>query len=140
MAQACWQGSADGRYWIDAALGTLDMALMIDLGLVDSRNLVGFSVEPSLFDQLKLAGALTQMQMHSRLDASGRISQSESGLLGSQLICPVDRRRVGPVVQLYVLRGNPGVPNRFGVAFFHHLVGCRVLWNLDTRTWCVDYP
>jgi hypothetical protein len=106
MAQACWQGSADGRYWIDVALASLAIPLMIDLGLVDSRNHVGFSVEPGLFDQLKQAGALTQMQMHSRLNASGRITQAESGLVSSQLICPLIQTRAGPVVQLYLLRGH----------------------------------
>jgi len=140
MAQVCWQGSADGSYWIDVALGSLEISLMIDLGLVDARQQVGFSIEPGLYDQLKLAGDLAQFQMHARLDASGQISQTESGLIPAQLVSPVRRGRVGPTVLLYVLRGNSGVPNRVGVVFFHQLAGCRVLWDLDTRTWCVEYP
>jgi hypothetical protein len=140
MPQVCWQGLADGSYQIDVALGSLEVPLMIDLGLVDPRHQVGFSIEPPLYDQLKQAGALAHLQMHSRLDASGQISQRESGLISSQLICPTNHQRIGPLVQLYTLRGNPGVPNRVGVAFFHHLTGCRVLWDLDRRTWCIEYP
>jgi hypothetical protein len=41
---------------------------------------------------------------------------------------------------LHALRGAPGVPDRVGVVFFHRLHGCRVLWELDSRTWCVEYP
>src|SRR5436190_23996333 len=107
MPQAVWHGLPDGRYHIDVAPGSLEVPLMIDLGLVDALSQVGFSVEPGLYDQLKQAGALTLLQMQSRLDASGGISQTESGLIHSQLICPVNRQRVGLVVPLYILRGNP---------------------------------
>jgi hypothetical protein len=43
-------------------------------------------------------------------------------------------------VYLYALRGAPGVPSRVGVEFFHHLTGCRVIWDLDRRNWGVEYP
>lgn len=140
MAQVSWKGTADGRYQIDVALGGLEVPLMIDLGLIDPGDQVGFSIEPGLYDQLKQAGAFGLLRTYSRIDASGQISQTESGLVSSQLICPTTRQRVGPRVQLYVLRGKPGVPDRVGVVFFHRLAGCRVLWDLDTRTWCIDYP
>jgi hypothetical protein len=41
---------------------------------------------------------------------------------------------------VYVIRGKPGVPDRVGVVFFHRLKGCRVLWDLDAQSWCVEYP
>ncbi|HZU34862.1 MAG TPA: hypothetical protein VFA18_03075 [Gemmataceae bacterium] len=140
MAQVCWQGTLAGRYHIDVALGGFRTPLMIDLGLVDSAQQVGFSIQPALYDKLKQAGALGLLQTFSRMDASGQISQTESGLVSAQLLDPATGRPVGPAVQLYVLRGNPGVPDRVGVVFFHRLPGCRVLWALGTRTWCIEYP
>jgi hypothetical protein len=34
----------------------------------------------------------------------------------------------------------PGIPDRVGMAFFHRLNGCKVIWDLDKREWCIEYP
>jgi hypothetical protein len=127
MPQACWQAAADGPYWIDIALESQDFRLLIDLGLIDAHNRVGFSIDPTLYDHLNQSGQFVGHLLHSRLDANGRISLTESGSLDAQLIHPVSRQRIGPVVHLHVFRGASGVPNRVGLAFFHNLVGCKVL-------------
>jgi hypothetical protein len=140
MPQVRWQGRADGHYWIDVALGSRHFSLMIDIGLVDSRNQVGFSIEPVLYDYLKNAGEFSGFSIHSQVDASGKVSIVESGLIMAQLISHVSLLPVGPAVRLHVMRGSPGVPNRVGVVFFHHLKGCHVNWDLDNRIWSIDYP
>jgi hypothetical protein len=66
--------------------------------------------------------------------------QTECGSLDAQLFCPKTRKPVGPIVHLFTFRGVPGVPSRVGVAFFHRLKSCKVLWNLDQRNWNIEYP
>jgi hypothetical protein len=140
MGQVSWQAAPDGRYWIDLAVGNQELCLMVDLGLTDRRHLVGAEVDPAVYHQLQIAGQFSQTQQRRWRDATGRSAHTECGLTAVQLIDPVTRRRVGPVVQLYVNRGFVGVPSRVGVVFFHALTGCRVIWALDTRTWVVEYP
>lgn len=140
MPQACWHADSQGLYWIDVALGSRELLLMVDLGLVDRGNRIGLSVEPALYDQFDQAGKLTRFFTDSRLDASGTITTRQNGLITAQLIHPVSRQGIGPRVQLYTARGLPGIPNRVGVVFFHHLSRCRVLWDLDSRTWCIEHP
>jgi hypothetical protein len=129
-----------GRYWLDVALGNQDVSVMLDLGLVDSLHRVGFEVDPTVYDLLMQTGQLVRVTRRSRRDASGQLTWSSSGLTNAQLICPVARQRVGPVVSVHVSRGATGVPSRVGVVFFHLLSGCRVDWDLDQREWCVAYP
>ena len=57
-----------------------------------------------------------------------------------QLIDPQSQNAVGPMVHVYVYRGAAGVPDRVGIAFFHLLKGCKVLWDLVQRSWCIEYP
>lgn len=140
MPQACWQASADGIYWIDVALGGREISMMLDLGLVDAAERVGFSLEPILYDQIKQAGEFTQFFTDLRLDASGAITYRENGLLSAQLIEPITRQCMGPQVRLYAARGATNVPNRVGIAFFHQLHDCLVIWQLDSRRWCIEYP
>jgi hypothetical protein len=140
MGIACWPAARDGRYWIDVALGNLELPLVVDTGLSDTRHWLGFQVDPAIYDQLKRTGQFVHIDHRTWRDASGRSTRTEAGLTSAQLIDPVSRRRVGPVVRVYVNRGAPKVPNRVGLAFFHRLHGCRVLWELDSRTWCVEYP
>jgi len=140
MAQACWSAAPDSRYWIDVALGTHDLRVMIDLGLVDPLHLVGFEVDPVSYHQIKQAGQFARFNRRSRRDASGRLSWAESGLTTAQVICPTARQRVGLTVRVYVSCGAPGVPNRGGMAFFYCLSRCRVLWELDQQRWCIEYP
>jgi hypothetical protein len=113
---------------------------MIDLGLVDPHHRVGFEVEPAVYDRIKQAGGFSRFSRRPRRDASGRISWFDTGQTTAQLICPAAQRPVSPVVQVFVASGLAGVPSRVGVVFFHHLTGCRVIWDLDRRTWRVNYP
>jgi hypothetical protein len=140
MPQAQWQSSADGRYWIDVALASYDARVMIDLGLVDPFDRVAFEIDPGIFDALRRVGDVSDLEIRTRRDSSGRRTPLFTGALAAQLIDPISRLRVGPVVRVNAARGAAGIPNRVGVVFFHHLVGCHVNWHLDQRTWRIDYP
>ena len=140
MGDVTWRGEPDGRYWIDVLIGGESARTMVDLGLVDPLQAVGFELEPAFYDGLKHAGDLTRFQYRFRRDASGQIAGGETGRTQAQLLHPVTRQAVGPVVRLHVSRGAPGVPSRVGVAFFHALLGCQVHWDLTDRTWCIGLP
>jgi hypothetical protein len=140
MPEVRWTANARGEYWIDVRLGGRTVKVLIDTGLIDARGQVGFSVEESLYDQIKQAGGFSAHQMHSRLTAAGQISLTESGLLESQLVVPATGTPVGPSVDTFVFRGTLGVPDRVGIAFFHQLRGCKVIWELDGRVWRIEYP
>jgi hypothetical protein len=113
---------------------------MVDLGLVDPLGRVGLEVDPTAYGQLKHSGQFARFRRRSRRDASGRSSWTESGLITAQVVSPATRQPVGPPVSIYVSCGAPAVPNRVGIAFFHRLSGCRVLWDLDQQMWCIEYP
>jgi hypothetical protein len=140
MPQACWQAASDGTYWLDLAIGNHELTLLIDLGMIDHQQRIGFAVEATIYDQLKQSGAFRHSIHSLRLDASGNVSRRAAGLTTAQLICPISRSRIGPQVDLYVSRGAPGVPHRVGLVFFHALAGCRVQWNFDKREWCIEFP
>jgi hypothetical protein len=68
MAQACWQAAADGRYRIDVFIGNSSLQIMVDLGLVDPLDLIGFELEPSIYDRLDQSGFLRHgVRVASRL-------------------------------------------------------------------------
>ena len=140
MPQANWNANARGEYWIDVRLGGHALPVLIDTGMIDAKGQVGFSIDEVLYDAIKKAGGFTSHQMHARLTANGQITVTESGSLDAQMIDPQSQNAVGPIVHVYMYRGAAGVPNRVGVAFFHLLKGCKVLWNLDQRVWGVEYP
>jgi hypothetical protein len=140
MGFVSWQASVTGHYWIDVAVGNQDLRWMVDTGLVDPLNRVGFDLEPSVYDQLKVSGQFQRIQYRNYHDASGGLVQRESGLITAQLIDPHSHQRLGPVVATFVARGFPGVPSRVGLVFFHGLKGCRVIWNLERKTWDIEYP
>lgn len=140
MNRACWHAARDSRYVIDVALGGFATPLMLDTGIVDSWNRVGAEIEPVFFDRLKQAGLASGIQERWRTDASGRRSKQEIGEVTAQLIDPVTRARIGPLVRMDVMRNPAKVPSRVGVLFFHRLTGCRVDWDLDNKVWCVEYP
>jgi hypothetical protein len=140
MPQVRWKAAPDGRYWIDVILGNSHLPVMIDLGLIDPHNRVGFEVEPVVYDRIKQSGGFTLFARRARRDASGRISWFDTGLTTAQLVCPAAHQPVGPAVQVFVASGLAGVPSRVGVVFFHNLIRCQVVWDLDHRTWCMDYP
>ena|SRR5205809_312832 len=140
MSQACWQAAADGRYHIEVVIGNYTLAVMVDSGLVDPLDLIGFDLEPSIYDRLNQSGFLTQERSRQFRSASGHYATAFSGLTNARLVDPKIHQPVGPVVQLFASRGQRALPNRVGVVFFHRLRGCRVLWDLDSRIWCVEYP
>ena len=140
MPQACWNATSRGEYWIYVSLGGQPIEVLIDTGLIDAKGEVGFSIEPGLYDNIKKAGGFRGHQRHARLTADGKITITESGSLDAQLICPQTQNPDGPIVHVFVFRGVAGVPDRVGMAFFHLLKGCKVLWDLDQRSWCVEYP
>jgi hypothetical protein len=140
MPQVSWSANARGEYWLDVSLAGRQLQVLIDSGLIDSRGQVGFSIDEALHDSLKQAGGFRSHQLHARLTADGQVSLTESGDLDAQLVCPLTRVPVGPVVHVAVFRGVSGVPNRAGLAFFHRLKGCKVTWDLDRRLWCIEYP
>jgi hypothetical protein len=139
MNKTIWNAAPDGRYWLDIAVGSHASVLMIDVGIVDPKEEVGCEVEPVIYDFLLLTGQLGPNCPRSKRDASGRTTTTESALTTMQLLDPQNRHGIGPSVQLYVCRGVAGVPSRVGVVFFHRLAGCRVLWELDQRQWCIEY-
>jgi hypothetical protein len=138
VAKVSWLAASDGRYWIDVLIAGRVLSVMIDLGLVDPLDAVGFELEPAAYDQIKQAGLLSRLQYRFRRDANAQVTASESGLTVAQLFDPVSGQRFGPTVQLHVCRGIAGVPNRVGVVFFHRLVNCTVHWELNSRTWRIE--
>jgi hypothetical protein len=140
MPRACWSPAPNGRYRIDVRLGSLDLLLMLDTGLVDAQRRVGFEIDPALYNRLKQTGDLTAFRKRMRRDAGGGWLVSEVAQAAARLLQPASQTPVGPPVQMGVMCGAPGVPSRVGVEFFHRLTGCRVVWDLDARLWCVEYP
>ena len=140
MPQSRWPADAKGRYWIDIALGSRELSLMVDSGLVDFQHQAGFSIDPFIFDRMRQSHEFVMTQRYTIQDASGRSTKGYTGLIAAQLIDPISRQRIGPVVNLFTVRGSPKVPSRVGVEFFHHLTGCRVIWDLDKRIWCIEHP
>ncbi len=110
MPLISWLAATDGRYWIDVSLGRQIFHVMIDLGLVDPLDLVGFELAPAEFQQLKRSGQLSHFLRRSRRDASGHLSWAESGMTTAQLFDPSSNKTVGPAVQVYVSCGSLGVP------------------------------
>lgn len=123
MALVSWKAASSGHYWIDVALGNREIPWMVDSGLVDPLNRVGFELDPAIYDQLQRTNLFQRYQLRTHRDSSGRLRLTESGLATAQLVDPVTRQRVGPVVQVYVSRGRLGVASRVGVVFFHRLSG-----------------
>jgi len=140
MNRVCWPAAADGSYWIDVALGTAPSRLMIDTGLTDPNDQVAFDLDPALFDNLDRSGQVLAAGSRSRRDASGGWVWLRAGFVAAQLLDPASGAIIGPRVQCLAVRNFANVPSRVGVAFFHRLTGCRVVWELDSRTWCVESP
>jgi hypothetical protein len=140
MPQVSWSATPAGEYLIDVNLGGRPLQVLIDTGFIDPRGQVGFSVDESLYDNIKQSGGFRSHQAYSRVTADGQMSRAESGSLDAQLIAPQTRGPVGPIVHVSVLRGVSGVSNRMGLAFVHLLKGCKVIWDLDQRSWSIEYP
>ena len=138
MATATWQCSANGRYWLDVLVGSLQVSLMIDTGLVDPEQRVGIELEPHLFDQLEQSGKLSGRALRIRKDAGGHASPLYCAAVDASLTTPETSQPLGPSIRIHVARGVAGVPSRVGVAFFHKLPGCRVVWDCSAKTWSIS--
>lgn len=139
MGRVSWLAAPGGAYWIDVLLGHLSVRLLVDTGLTDPRNQLGFALEPGIYDQLKQGGQLTHFRTRISRDASGRYVIAEAAETSAQLFDPGTAQQVGPAVRLFVVRGALGVPSRVGIPFFHHLKGCKVAWDLDSQRWSIEY-
>lgn len=135
MATAIWQCSVNGRYWLDVLVGGLQVSLMIDTGLVDPEQRVGMELEPQLFDQLEQSGRLTGRALRVRKDAGGHCSPLFCAAADASLATPGSSQPLGLSVRIHVARGVEGVPSRVGLAFFHKLPECRVVWDCAAKTW-----
>jgi hypothetical protein len=140
MAQVHWQVASSGAYLIDVMVGDIAAQTIIDLGLTDPSNQVGLALDPDIYDRLKQSQQLSRFRARLSRDASGRYSTIETAFTTARLIDPLTGQAVGPAVRLFASRGAPGVPNRVGVPFFHHLSRCSVIWELNRQTWTIEYP
>jgi hypothetical protein len=140
MPQTCWPVDTDGRYWIDFLLGSQPVRCLVDTGLADPLHAVGFEIDAGMYDRLKAQNQFTGITRRQRRDASGGLRIAEAGDLVAQLIDPQSGQPIGPSAPTAVFRGAAGLAGRVGVVFFHRLRGCRVVWDLGNRTWCIEYP
>ncbi len=105
MSQALtWLATARGDYVIDVVIGGLASSAMVDSGLVDPAQLVGFELAPALFDQLQEAGLLKELATRTRRDAGGRMSVMRVGKVSAFLARPKTAEVAGPEVDLFVAR------------------------------------
>jgi hypothetical protein len=130
----------NGTYRLELMLGDRSLRVTIDTGLNDPLGEVGLEVEAEAFDFLQTHGHLTPGPRRTRRDASGRVGTFDTATVTAQMIDPATHQRIGPAIQVGVLRRPRSVLNRVGTAFFHRLVGCNVFWDLDHRIWCIEYP
>lgn len=133
-----WPATSRGDYVIDLLIGGVAVTAMVDTGLVDPAQLVGFELAPSLFDRLQGAGLLKQMATRTRRDAAGQKSLMKVGMASAVLARPTTSESAGPAVEVFVARSTEGLPNRVGLAFFHKLTGCQVSWDCSARTWSLQ--
>lgn len=140
MPVVCWDHGSDGWYVIDMLITGQRHACRVDTGLVDRFGEVGLELNPSYYDGCLRTNRLTPMRRRERLDAGGRRTLRDCGIVQAQLFDPVQGIGVGPAVKFIAVRGNPGLDSRVGVEFFHRLAGSRVDWDLTARRWCVEYP
>jgi len=88
MPQVCWQANVSGYYWIDVELARHKCRCMVDLGLVDPLDQIGFAIVPSLYDRLVRAGRLSHFRWRFHNDASGHSLRLQSGMAQAQLLDP----------------------------------------------------
>ncbi len=135
-----WLATVRGDYVIDLMIGGLIASAMVDSGLVDPAQLVGFELSPALFDQLQEAGLLKELATRTRRDAGGRMSVMRVEKVSTFLVRPGTAEAAGPEVDVFVARIPEGLPSRVGLVFFHKLTGCQVVWDCSGRTWPLHIP
>ena len=140
MSSICAHAAVDGSYYVDVVIGSRCFHLMIDSGFVDSLDEVGIALEGPIFDLMTSTGILQNPKLRLSFDANGNQYYVNTAWAVAQLVDSTTAALVGPKVRVRASRGHPGVASRVGVAFFHRLAGCRVIWDLDQRTWCIAYP
>ena len=135
-----WPATSRGDYVLDVLIGGVSVTAMIDTGLVDPAQLVGFELAPTVFDRLQGAGLLKQMATRTRRDAGCQKFLMKVGMASTVLAQPATTEPAGPEVEVFVARSTDGLPNRVGLAFFHKLTGCQVSWDCSARTWSLSIP
>lgn len=135
-----WPATARSGYFIDVVIGGRVVPAMVDSGLVDPAELVGFELAPDLFDELQQDGLLKELATRTRRDAGGQMSVMRVGKISTFLARPTTVEVAGPEVEVFVARSASGLPTRVGLVFFHNLTGCRVLWDCSARTWSIQIP
>ena len=138
MATATWQCTANGRYWLDVLVGSLPVPLMIDTGVVDPEQRVGLELEPQRFAVLQPTGKFSQRALRVRKDAGGQCLPLICAAVDASLSTPGANQPLGPSIRIHVARGVAGVPSRVGLAFFHKLPECRVVWDCAAKTWAMS--
>ena len=111
-----WPATSRGDYVLDVLIGGVSVTTMIDTGLVDPAQWVGFELAPTVFDRLQGAGLLKQMATRTRRDAGGQKSLMKVGMASTVLARPATTEPAGPEVEVFVARSTEGLPNRVGLA------------------------
>ena len=140
MGQITYNVSPTGAYFINVRVGNLEIPVVVDLGLTDPAGQIGFALAPEIFDRLEQSGQLSRPRGRISRDASGHFSTVKSAESIACLVDPASHQPVGPNTRIFISRGAPSVPSRVGVVFFHRLAECRVIWELDRRSWIILYP
>ena len=113
-----WSAAPDGRYWIDVLVGSHALRVMVDLGLVDPLDRVGFELDHSAYQRLKQSGCLTRFDRRPRRDASGRVSWSESGLGSASCWTLFPKRLTAPWFPYTYRVVRPGFRAEWGLFSF----------------------
>src|SRR5262249_4685359 len=143
MPVVCWDHGSDGWYVIDMLITGQRHACRVDTGLVDRFGEVGLELNPSYYDGCLRTNRLTPMRRRERLDAGGRRTLRDCGIVQAQLFDPVQGigvgrahsfaavqgLRVGPGVNFQAGGGYPGPTRRWGWGFFPPPAGRRGSWG-----------
>lgn len=140
MTRACWTAAPDGAYWIDLAIATMPLRIVLDTGLTDPAGQIAFDLQAAAFDALDQSGQLLKAGYSRRRDASGRRVRLPIGFVAAQLIEPATGTPFSPRVRCLAVRNPAGVPSRVGIVFFHGLSRCRADWDFDNHLWCIECP
>ena len=130
--------AVQGHYSIDVTIGGIAVSAMVDTGLIDPMQQVGFELPPDLFERLVHSNLLRDITSRTRRDASGRKTQMYVGTAEVRLTSPETAIPVGPEIVVSVARSFVGLPARVGLEFFHQLPGCQVLWDCVAQLWTVS--
>ena len=111
----------------------------LELGRVAVMDKIGYGY--AAMAESGFAWPFSDYRMRFRCDSSGRKSALRTARVTAGLAMSNRPTELfGSMICVRVARGATGVPDRVGVAFFHCLTGCRVLWDCGARTWTMSIP